>query len=124
LFDKNNNGYLETSELKTCLYSLGEERSKAQIEDLVNKFGDGKKLLYPQFFELMVQVLGDSDTLDEVILGFRLINKLPEEQPPVASPAKLSKVMEDQYIQYIMETGQTLEDGVDFVQWTQQIFSR
>jgi len=44
-FDKNQNGYLETSELKTCLYSLGEERSKAQIEELVVKYGDGKKTL-------------------------------------------------------------------------------
>jgi len=72
----------------------------------------------------MVQLLGDSDTLDEVILGFRLINKTPEGQPPVASPVKLSKVMEDQFVHYIIETGHTLGDGIDFVQWTQQIFSR
>jgi len=124
LFDKNDNGYLETSELKTCLFSLGEERSKNQIEELVNKFGDGKKLLYNQFFELMVQVLGDSDTKDEVVLGFRLINRCPEEKPPVASPKNLSKVMEDQFIEYIMSTGQSLEDGVNFVEWTEQIFSR
>jgi len=124
LFDKNDNGYLETSELKTCLFSLGEERSKNQIEELVNKFGDGKKLLYNQFFELMVQVLGDSDTKDEVVLGFRLINRCPEEKPPVASPKNLSKVMEDQFIEYIMSTGQQLEDGVNFVEWTEQIFSR
>jgi len=123
-FDKNHNGFLETGELKTLLYSLGEERSKAQIEEFVQKFGDGKKLLYQQFFELMVQLLGDSDTLDEVILGFRLINKTPEGQPPVASPVKLSKVMEDQFVHYIIETGHTLGDGIDFVQWTQQIFSR
>jgi len=124
LFDKDQNGYLETSELKTLLYSLGEERSKAQIEEFVNKFGDGKKLLYQQFFELMVQILGDSDTLNEVILGFRLINRVPEEKPPVATAQKLSKVMEDQFVEYIMTTGETLEDGVNFVQWTEQIFSR
>jgi len=124
LFDKDGNGFLETSELKTLLYSLGEERSKAQIEEFVTKFGDGKKLLYQQFFELMVQILGDSDTLDEVILGFRLINRVPDENPPVATAQKLSKVMEDQYVEYIMNTGQPLEDGIDFVQWTQDIFSR
>jgi len=124
LFDKNKNGFLEKSELKTCLYSLGEERSKANIEELINKYGDGKKLLYQQFFELMVQVLGDGDTKDEVISGFRLINRLPDDQPPVASPEKLGKVMENEFISYIMETGETLGDGVDFVQWTEQIFSR
>jgi len=83
-----------------------------------------KKLLYEQFFELMVQVLGDSDTLEEVILGFKLINRTQDGAPPVAIPAKLSQVMEDQFIAYIMETGHTLEDGIDFVQWTEQIFSR
>jgi len=44
-FDKNHNGFLETGELKTLLYSLGEERSKAQIEEFVQKFGDGKKTI-------------------------------------------------------------------------------
>jgi len=72
----------------------------------------------------MVQVLGDSDTLDEVILGFKLINRVPDDEPPVASPVKLTKVMEDQFVEYIMHTGQPLGDGIDFVQWTQQIFSR
>jgi len=100
------------------------KKTKAQIEEYVHKFGDGKKLLYQQFFELMVQVLGDADTLDEVISGFRLINRVPDERPPVASPQKLAKVMEDQFVEYIMQTGQPLEDGIDFIQWTQQIFSR
>jgi len=72
----------------------------------------------------MVQVLGDSDTLDEVIAGFKLINRVPEDRPPVATPQKLSKVMEDQFVEYIMTTGEPLEDGIDFIQWTQQIFSR
>jgi Ca2+-binding EF-hand superfamily protein len=123
-FDKNNNNYLETRELKTCLFSLGEERSKANIEELVNKFGDGKKLMYEQFFELMVQVLGDSDTLDEVINGFKLINRIPEGQQPIASSQKLAKVMEEPFIQYILEHGEKLGDGVDFVKWSQWIFSR
>jgi len=83
-----------------------------------------KKLLYKQFIDLMVQVLGDSDTLDEVIFGFKLINRVPDGAPPVASPVKLSKVMEDQFVEYIMSTGQSLEDGIDFIQWSQQIFSR
>jgi len=123
-FDKRENNYLELNELKACLYSLGEERSKAQIEDLINRFGDGKKLSHEQFFELMVQVLGDSDTLDEVISGFRLINKTVESAPPVATIHHLSQVMEDQFVQYIMETGTPCDDGIDYVNWSQEIFSR
>jgi len=124
MFDKNQNGFLELGELKTLLYSLGEERTKAQIEEFVHKFGDGKRLLYQQFFELMVQVLGDSDTLDEVIAGFKLINRVPDDNPPVATSQKLLKVMEDQFVEYIMTTGEPLGDGIDFVAWAQQIFAR
>jgi Ca2+-binding EF-hand superfamily protein len=123
-FDKDNDNYLQTSELKTCLYSLGEERSKAQIEEMVVKFGDGKKLIYDQFFELMVQVLGDSDTLDEVINGFKLINRVPDGEQPVATPKKLGLVMEEEFVDYIMKNSKPLGDGVDFVQWSQWIFSR
>jgi len=123
-FDKDENNYLETNELKTCLFSLGEEKSKAQIEELVVKYGDGKKLMYDQFFELMVQVLGDSDTLDEVINGFKLINRIPDGKAPVATPPKLLKLMEQEFVDYIMEHGPKLEDGIDFVAWSQWIFSR
>jgi len=123
-FDKNRNNFLELNELKACLYSLGEERSKTQIEDLVHRFGDGTKLFYEQFFELMVQVLGDSDTLDEVISGFRLINKTVENSPPVATVQKLGMVMEDPFVHYIMEKGTPLEDGIDYVNWSEVIFSR
>jgi len=42
-FDKNADNVLEFSELKACLYSLGEEKTKSQIEDLVKTYGDGKK---------------------------------------------------------------------------------
>jgi len=83
-----------------------------------------KKLSHEQFFELMVQVLGDSDTLDEVISGFRLINKTVESAPPVATIHHLSQVMEDQFVQYIMETGTPCDDGIDYVNWSQEIFSR
>jgi len=123
-FDKNENNFLETHELKACLYSLGEEKTKAQIEDMIKTYGDGSKLQYQQFFELMVKVFGDADTKDEILYGFRLINRIPENHPPVANRQKLSILLEDDYINYIFEHTPTLQDGCDYAHWTEWMFSR
>lgn len=123
-FDKNHNNYLETNELKACLYSLGEEKTKTQIDDMIKTYGDGKQLHYQQFFELMVKVFGDADTKEEVVYGFRLINRLPDNHPPVANKQKLSLLLEDQYIDYIFGNAPPLQDGVDYNHWTEWMFAR
>jgi len=123
-FDKNHNNYLETNELKACLYSLGEEKTKGQIEEMIKTYGDGSKLEYQQFFELMVKVFGDADTKDEVLYGFRLINRIPENHPTVATREKLSLLLEDNYINYIFDNSPPLQDGTDYAHWTEWMFSR
>jgi len=123
-FDKNKNDYLETNELKACLYSLGEEKTKGQIEEMIKTYGDGHKLQYQQFFELMVKVFGDLDTKDEIVYGFRLINRLPENHPPVANREKLAILLEDNYLDYIFLHAPPLQDGVDYSHWTDWMFSR
>jgi len=123
-FDKNSNNYLETNELKACLYSLGEEKTKSQIEEMIKTYGDGSKLEYQQFFELMVKVFGDADTKDEIVYGFRLINRLPENHAPVANRQKLSLLLEDNYIDYIFHNSPSLQDGCDYAHWVEWMFSR
>jgi len=123
-FDKNENNYLELNELKACLYSLGEEKTKTQIDELIKTYGDGQRLQYAQFFELMVKVFGDADTKDEIIAGLKLINKIPDGAPPVASREKLTRLMEDHYVNYIFDTAPNLQDGVDYSAWTETMFSR
>jgi len=123
-YDKNHNGILEVNELKACLYSLGEEKSKSQVEEILRTFGDGRQLNYAQFKEMMIRVLGDADTKEEVLNGFRLINKLPETARPVAVREKLSQVMKPDDIEYIFRTAPPEGDGVDYSRWTEDIFSR
>jgi len=123
-YDKNHNGILEMNELKACLYSLGEEKSKSQVEEILKTFGDGKQLNYNQFKEMMIRVLGDADTKEEVLFGFRLINRLPETGPTVAVREKLSQVMTPEDIEYIFRTAPAQGDGVNYASWTEDIFSR
>jgi len=123
-YDKNHNNHLDTNELKACLYSLGEERKKSDVEALMQKYGDGRNLTYPQFFELMIQVFGDLDTKDEILNGFKLINRVAEGHPPVATREKLSNVMQDDPVNYILTTAPPRDDGVDYSAWTEDVFSR
>jgi len=110
--------------LKACLYSLGEERKKSDVDALMKKYGDGNNLTYPQFFELMIQVFGDLDTKEEIALGFKLINRVPEGNPPVAVREKLANVMQDEFVNYILTTAPPRDDGVDFSVWIEDVFSR
>ena len=57
-FDKDNSGFIDKKEMKTCLYSLGEELPRARIEELVNAFGTGGRLDLAQFKNLMIHLLG------------------------------------------------------------------
>jgi len=123
-FDKNNDHVLEFSELKACLYSLGEEKTKSQIEDLVKQYGDGQRLTYDQFFELMVKVFGDADTKDEILYGFKLINRIPDGSPTVANRTKLLKLLSDDHVDYISNTAPPLQDGSDYTAWVEDMFSR
>jgi len=123
-FDKNADNVLEFSELKACLYSLGEEKTKSQIEDLVKTYGDGKKLTYHQFFELMVKVFGDADTKDEILYGFKLINRIPDGSATVATRTKLAKLLSDDHVDYISNTSPPLQDGHDYTAWVDDMFSR
>jgi len=123
-YDKNNNGYLEFKELKACLYSLGEEKSRSDVEDMLRIYGDGNKLQYQEFLELMIRFLGDADTKDEVLFGFRLINRIPEASAPIAEREKLLNVMKDEFVDYIFDTAPHAGNGVDYAAWTEDVFSR
>ncbi len=43
LFDSNKSGSIDKKELKACLYSLGEEKGKAEIDDIIAKYGRQKE---------------------------------------------------------------------------------
>ena len=40
-FDKDQSGFLDKSEFRSCLYSMGEERGKKEIEAILVKLGNG-----------------------------------------------------------------------------------
>jgi len=121
-FDENKNGRIERKELKACLYSLGEEKSKGEVDDIIKKFGQGGSLPFEGFKEFMIGVLGDSDTKDEILNGFKLINRGADSVTTVANLEMVN--MSDEDVAYIKKTSPQAEGGYNYVAWTNDVFSR
>jgi len=120
-FDKNGNGTLDKREFKACLYSLGEEKGKKEIGALLEKFGskDAKGdivIKYESFKDFMIGILGDTDTQQEIVEGFHLINRGKES----SDPKLMALVMEDGDIGYIQSTH---PDG-NYKAWAASVFAR
>jgi spectrin beta, non-erythrocytic 1/4/5 len=121
-YDKSGSGSLNAKELKACLYSLGEERGRAEIQAIIQQHGgDGAdELDYNGFKEFMITLLGDTDTQDEIVDSFKLINR-----GDVATDARMEIVgMPEHDQEYIRKTAPAVEGGYDFNVWTADVFSR
>jgi len=118
-FDKDGSKKLCAREFKACLYSMGEERGKKQIVEIMTRFGSGTGkdmcMTYDQYKEWMIIQLGDSDTLDEVQTGFQLINRGKQE----ADDELMAVVLENNDIAYIKST-----HANDYKGWTAAVFAR
>jgi len=122
-FDADSSGFIDKKELKTCLYSLGEEKSRAEIDTIMKTYGsaDVNGIKYAQFREFIIDLLGVSDTKDDIIGSFKLINRGAEN----AKMDNMEIVMKDDDIKYFTDTTKKNADGTyDFSNWTQTIFSR
>ncbi|KAJ5074396.1 alpha-actinin-2 [Anaeramoeba ignava] len=119
-FDFDNSGTIDRKELTACLYSLGEERTPKEINKIMEEYGDGKDISYERFKDFMIVIFGDTDTKDEIINSFILINRGFK----VAKKDLMELVMDDHDINYILSTAPKVDDGYDYHAWTEEVFSR
>jgi Ca2+-binding EF-hand superfamily protein len=121
LFDKNGDQELDVKELKTCLYSLGEEMKLSQVQEIAKEYGNGSIILYEGFKKFMIHVLGDTDTKEEIISGFELIARGDEN----VSKERMEMVMTEHDIGYVIKTSKEVSPSTyDYKQWVEDIFSR
>jgi len=121
-FDSDQSGYIDKKELKALLYSLGEEKNRGEVDQIMKKYGssDVNGIKYAAFRDFMIDLLGVSDTKDDILHSFKLINKGEE----VAKVEKMEIVMETADIEYIKKTGKSGAAGIDYKAWTEAVFSR
>jgi len=121
-FDKSKNGLLEKNEFKACLYSLGHEKTGQEVVAVMAKYGakDGKGMQYDGFKEFMINELGDNDSKDDILAGFKLLNKDGE----VCKMANLDVIMEDVDVSYLKAHMKPAGDAYDYTSWTTEVFAR
>jgi len=121
-FDADNSGFIDKKELKALLYSLGEEKSRGEVDQIMKKYGspDVNGVKYASFREFMIDLLGVSDTKDDILQSFKLINKGDQ----VAKVEKMEIVMDPKDIDYVKTTAGKATGGYDYTAWTEQIFAR
>jgi hypothetical protein len=120
-FDKDGSGSINSKELKACLYSLGEEKTNSEIDKIMKEHGTNGELSEANFVEFGIHLYGDSDTQDEILAGFKLINRGEE----VAHADKLEPVLKDDDYQYITKTAPVISPGVyNYIAWTADVYSR
>jgi len=96
------------------------KKSKSEIDEIMKKFGNGAIILYSGFKEFMISVLGVSDTKEDILNSFTLINR----GDTVTKVDKMELVMEDNDIGYIKQTAQPANGGYNFTKWAEDVFSR
>jgi len=121
-FDADHNGLLVRKELTACLYSLGEERSGSDIKKLIETYGDPKQMAMTleNFKEMMIHILGDSDTKDEVLNGLVLINRGKD----YLVREHMDSVVPKEDTEFILKTAPKKGDGWDYAAWVDEVFSR
>jgi len=118
-FDKDKSGFLDKREFRSCLYSVGEERGRKEIESILTKLGNGDsnniKISYDGYKEFMIEQLGDTDTQDEVVKGFKLMNR----QEATCQWPVMQNIMEQHHLDYIKNT-----HNADYIAWVTSVFAR
>lgn len=68
----------------------------------------------------MIELLGVSDTKDDILVSFDIINRGGE----VASKEKLAIVMNEHDVTYFTNIAPPVDGGYDYKAWTADVFSR
>jgi Ca2+-binding EF-hand superfamily protein len=119
-YDKDNSGSINSRELRTCLYSLGEERSKTEIKNYMAEFGRGGELPFEPFRELMVRLLGDAGNEAAILESFQVISAGHES----VSSATLSDLLSADDVRFIASTAPKTDSGFDYIRWVAEVCAR
>jgi len=120
-YDTDNSKTLELGEFKACLYSLGNDYAAVDLKKIMVKWGGTEaSISYEGFKNFMVSLYGDTDTKDEILAGFKMLNK----GKPAADP-KLMDLLPDADLKYMVEKAPKNADGTyNYNKFVDDLFSR
>ena len=127
-FDKDKSGLLERRELRQCLQSLGEAASPADVLVILKEYDPAGKghITKAEFTKFMIKRLGDSNTKDEIIQGFKYLSLDRETIPGELLEAVVNDLtFKQHHVEYLKKEMKKGGDGsYDFPTWTEEVFAR
>jgi len=125
-FDKDGSGVLDKREFRACLQSLGQDSSPADVKAALaqyDKDGNGK-ISREEFVDFMIKRLGDTDSKEEILEAFTIINQKEYAIPELLSAVVNETTFKDEYVDYLKKEMSPQEDGLNFKKWTDEVFAR
>eukprot|EP00005_Dracoamoeba_jomungandri_P003674 CAMPEP_0174252636 /NCGR_PEP_ID=MMETSP0439-20130205/2017_1 /TAXON_ID=0 /ORGANISM="Stereomyxa ramosa, Strain Chinc5" /LENGTH=960 /DNA_ID=CAMNT_0015333199 /DNA_START=29 /DNA_END=2908 /DNA_ORIENTATION=- len=115
LYDEDSDGKLGKGEVRACLYSVGEEKTRSEIDEFMEQWGDesGDSVSYDQYLQFMIDLVGITATKDDILGAFDLINRGNTN----CDMERMSNVMKEGDLKYFTDTAPTSDDGHDYVAW-------
>merc|ERR1711973_171677 len=77
LFDRDEDGFITTSELQTVLRSLGQDPTDVELQDLVNDVDSDQdgSIDFPEFLAMMSKQMKETDVEAEIEAAFKMFDK-------------------------------------------------
>jgi len=129
-FDRDHNKLLDRFEFKACLYSLGEDLGKKQIQDIMDKYG-GKvgceAITYEQFREWMINYFGVLDTKEDVKHAIHMIS-FDEKSVRITDfvPRRMAVLTQEDLVFFksIAPKTEGRAESWDYIPFVEEVFSR
>ena len=125
-FDKDSSNFLDKREFRACLQSLGQDSSPADVKAVLDKYDKGGKgkIARAEFVEFMITRLGDTDSKEEIIEAFILINQKEYAVPELLTAVVNETTFKDEYVVYLKAEMSAQDDGLNFKKWVDEVFAR
>jgi len=121
-FDKDSTGNLSRLEFKSCLQSLGEDPTDADLDKLVGTLGNDGKIPFDAFVQHMSQRAADSDTKEQILEAFKIV----AGDKDFVTAEDLRKVLPNEKVDYLIKNiplYKGIEGSYDYSAWASSAFS-
>lgn len=125
-FDKDGKKYLDRREFRQCLQSLGQEATPKAVDVALATYDKDKngKITFAEFIDFMKKRLGDSNSKEEILEAFFLINQKETADMELMKAVVNDTTFKEEYVQYLEREMPKQGNEFNYREWTTQVFLR
>jgi len=113
-------------EFRACLQSLGLPATAEDVKKVFAQYGQQPNgiLNESQFQDFMLKRIGDTDTKEEIVGAFNLINQAPVAKLEYLNAVVNETTFKQEYVDYLSKEMKPTEGGLNYSKWTDEVFAR